>query len=292
METYGPTIRQIRLDKGFRQKEIYSGIVSKSYAIAFEKGQHQMGLNHFEKTLERLYLTYDEFIYIKNGYQGHELQPYAEIYADASNTGNLAELKKNYLSLADQLGFKATLQKNLIYLSGFSIASLTNHSDIAFWEQTAEPIKFIKNYLLGVESWTLFELAVFANSLSYFPISLTTQLMERSLQKLANYQHFQATNRLLAATLINFIDQLVDQNEWSKVNYFLPALKEISDSIDMSFERIIYLFFEGELNYALTKDPNSLKQIDQCIAMMSLLDHPKFLRSFQTAKATLLKNYQ
>lgn len=95
METYGPTIRQIRLDKGFRQKEIYSGIVSKSYAIAFEKGQHQMGLNHFEKTLERLYLTYDEFIYIKNGYQGHELQPYAEIYTDASNTGNLAELKKN-----------------------------------------------------------------------------------------------------------------------------------------------------------------------------------------------------
>lgn len=116
--------------------------------------------------------------------------------------------------------------------------------------------------------------------------------MERALQKLANYQHFQATNRLLAATLINFIDQLVDQNQWSKVNYFLPALKEISDSIDMSFERIIYLFFEGELNYALTKDPNYLKQIDQCIAMMSLLDHPKFLRSFQTAKATLLKNCQ
>lgn len=111
--------------------------------------------------------------------------------------------------------------------------------------------------------------------------------MERALQKLANYRSFEATNHLLAATLVNFIDQLVNQNNWRKVSHFLPALKEMRDSIDMSFERIIYLFFEGELNYPLTKEPTYLKQIAQCIAMVSLLNHPKFLRSFQNAKATL-----
>lgn len=34
---YGETIRQIRLKKGFTQKEVYGTIISKSYAIEFEK---------------------------------------------------------------------------------------------------------------------------------------------------------------------------------------------------------------------------------------------------------------
>ena len=38
MKNYGSTVRQIRLSKGFSHKEIYTGILSKSFAIDFEKG--------------------------------------------------------------------------------------------------------------------------------------------------------------------------------------------------------------------------------------------------------------
>ncbi|MNC17384.1 hypothetical protein D3C75_652610 [compost metagenome] len=38
MKHPGQTARSIRLSKGFSQKEIYTGIVSKSYAISFEQG--------------------------------------------------------------------------------------------------------------------------------------------------------------------------------------------------------------------------------------------------------------
>lgn len=42
MENYGLTICQIRLSKGFSHKEIYTGILSKSFAIDFEKGLYDI----------------------------------------------------------------------------------------------------------------------------------------------------------------------------------------------------------------------------------------------------------
>ncbi|MCF7523150.1 hypothetical protein L3X07_06975 [Levilactobacillus brevis] len=43
MQTIGRTLKQIRLAKGFTQKEIYQGIVSRSFAIRLESGQHDLG---------------------------------------------------------------------------------------------------------------------------------------------------------------------------------------------------------------------------------------------------------
>ncbi|MFM2490568.1 helix-turn-helix transcriptional regulator [Enterococcus avium] len=39
---HGEVVRKIRLSKGLTQKEVYLGIVSKSYAIEFEKGNHSI----------------------------------------------------------------------------------------------------------------------------------------------------------------------------------------------------------------------------------------------------------
>ena len=52
MENYGLTVRQIRLNKGFKQKEIYTGLLSKSFSIDFEKGlyaKHIKTINDFNR---------------------------------------------------------------------------------------------------------------------------------------------------------------------------------------------------------------------------------------------------
>lgn len=56
---YGETIRQIRLKKGFTQKEVYGTIISKSYAIEFEKGKHQIAANLLLQILENLSMDID-----------------------------------------------------------------------------------------------------------------------------------------------------------------------------------------------------------------------------------------
>ncbi len=61
MGSYGELIREIRLSKGLTQKEVYTGIISRSYAIGFEKGKHEITLSLFEEILKRIMVPLDEF---------------------------------------------------------------------------------------------------------------------------------------------------------------------------------------------------------------------------------------
>lgn len=64
MGSYGELIREIRLSKGLTQKEVYTGIISRSYAIGFEKGKHEITLSLFEEILKRIMVPLDEFFFI------------------------------------------------------------------------------------------------------------------------------------------------------------------------------------------------------------------------------------
>ncbi|MFQ6874888.1 MAG: transcriptional regulator, partial [Coprobacillus cateniformis] len=66
MEKYGLTVRQIRLNKGFKQKEIYTGLLSKSFSIDFEKGLYDIKFSIMLNILKRLMISIDEFILIHN----------------------------------------------------------------------------------------------------------------------------------------------------------------------------------------------------------------------------------
>ena len=55
---HGEVVRKIRLSKGLTQKEVYLGIVSKSYAIEFEKGNHSISATLLLDILERLSLYF------------------------------------------------------------------------------------------------------------------------------------------------------------------------------------------------------------------------------------------
>lgn len=61
---YGEKIREIRISKGLSKKEVYWGILSKSNAIEFEKGKHNISAVLLIAILEQLFMDIDEFMYI------------------------------------------------------------------------------------------------------------------------------------------------------------------------------------------------------------------------------------
>ena len=82
---HGEVVRKIRLSKGLTQKEVYLGIVSKSYAIEFEKGNHSISATLLLDILERLSLDMDEFLYISQDYRLNEQADYIFRYSNYSN---------------------------------------------------------------------------------------------------------------------------------------------------------------------------------------------------------------
>lgn len=89
---YGEKIREIRISKGLSQKEVYWGILSKSYAIEFEKGKHNISAVLLIAILEQLFMDIDEFMYIYETYHLNERSEYIERYAKYSNSHDLPGL--------------------------------------------------------------------------------------------------------------------------------------------------------------------------------------------------------
>ncbi|KRL13527.1 MAG: helix-turn-helix domain-containing protein [Schleiferilactobacillus harbinensis] len=67
MQSIGSTVKYLRQLKGFTQKEIYDGIVSRSFGIRFEQGKHDIGADKLFSLLDRLGVNADEFRYIQQG---------------------------------------------------------------------------------------------------------------------------------------------------------------------------------------------------------------------------------
>lgn len=68
----GKIIREIRKQKGFTQKEVYSGIASKTFYSDFEAGKHSVGVTKFQGFLKNLGISQKEFDYFKDSQQNNE----------------------------------------------------------------------------------------------------------------------------------------------------------------------------------------------------------------------------
>ncbi len=69
MEQMGITVRKIRQIKGLSQKQIYSGIVSRSFATRFERGDNDIQSEKLFKILNNLAVSPNEFQFINNNYK-------------------------------------------------------------------------------------------------------------------------------------------------------------------------------------------------------------------------------
>ncbi|WP_236696828.1 helix-turn-helix domain-containing protein [Pediococcus stilesii] len=69
MAKIGLTVHEIRINKGLTQKEVYAGIVSRSFANRFEKGLNDISASKLFSILDNLAVSLDEFRFISQNYQ-------------------------------------------------------------------------------------------------------------------------------------------------------------------------------------------------------------------------------
>ena len=81
MRKYGETIRKIRVGKGIKQSELYKDLISKSYAINFEQGKHDISFSLLEEILDRLLVSVDEFQYIDRDYNPNHINHFFSLFS-------------------------------------------------------------------------------------------------------------------------------------------------------------------------------------------------------------------
>jgi HTH-type transcriptional regulator, pheromone-responsive regulator len=187
----GQTTRRIRLSKGFSQKEIYTGIVSKSYAIAFEQGNATLNVQDLALVLERLCITYQEFEFIRSGYRNPDSLSLWRSFASAANNQQRGKLEELYHLHRND---KSDYHKVIAYLSRAIQYSFSAGTSLPSNPYMVEEQQFLIRYLMKKESWMLEEINLFSSYYYLFDADTQRLLMHScytSLLRYADYSHYE-----------------------------------------------------------------------------------------------------
>lgn len=240
---FGPMVRHIRLKKGFTQKEIYTEIISKSYAIEFEKGKHSISTALLIEVLDRLSMDIDEFLFINKGYILNEHSDYVYRLSKYGNTHDLEALKKLFVHLSKRDTLidnvhRAEVRCRIRVIDNFK---KTGHFDTSCILE--EDRWLIQDYLLRVETWTLHEVQLFGNTIEFLDFDAHFPLFKSVSKSFSLYVEYDRGREIFCATLINLINQAIKHSYFDYADVLIQQLKLLSTDYKEFFHHAIAKYF-------------------------------------------------
>lgn len=267
---YGKVVRDIRLNKGYSQKYLYSGIVSKTYAIEFEKGLHDMSVTKFMDILARLDMKFEEFEFIANGYQSSEEITSNVLIAVATNRGDIETLRKLRVYYdTPKTKEEEVLKARLNLLIYAYEESGKKHIEPAVYKK--EDVEILKNHLMSVESWTLKEFTFFLNNGYHFDYETYRILTEFALKQLRQYNSYPDVVKIKSYLFVNFLSTALANKDWDSINNYRQDVYEVTKNTEEGFQRILCVFGFNLYDYVMTKDQTFLTNAKTIEEMCYLL---------------------
>jgi len=278
---HGEVVRKIRLSKGLTQKEVYLGIVSKSYAIEFEKGNHSISATLLLDILERLSLDMDEFIYISQDYRLNEQANYIFRYSNYSNNHDLPALYQLFHELKKQQGAIATVHAAEVR-SRIRIIEATNRTgsytaDVVLPEDKATIIQ----YLTNLQTWTLQEIQLFANTLEFIDGEKQLIFFKQLSKSLELYKNYDRGREIFCSLLVNLIRETLDENQLDYAEVLIEQLFLLSTEYKEFFHRLCAKFFSHVLQIK-RGNPKEQKECEHLLALLYELDHQTLAKELES----------
>lgn len=266
---FGPKIREIRISKGYSQKAIYQDIISKSYAIEFEKGKHSIATTLLIEILDRLSMDIDEFLFIDKGYLLNDYSAYIYKLSKYSNTHDLKslyELLKKYADktrVIDQLRF-AEIRCRIQAIENFNRTG--RFDDSATIEEDRERIQ---NYLVEIETWTLREIQFFGNTIEFLDFEQHFPLFRNLSKSFPLYVEYDKGREIFCAMLVNVITQAIRHGYFDYAEVLIYQLQLLSSDYKEFFHRLLTKYFDNILS--IKRNSRDGQAIENCKIILDLL---------------------
>lgn len=294
MNNYGIVLRDIRISKGLSQKEIYSGIISKSYASAFEKGNHDISLILFEKILVRVNVSLDEFFFIYRGFSLTSIESFWFNYETSGNNNDLKNLYLLYEKFSKRSGELENVQTALLRSRIQLIEQLLKKNLFDVSVIFEEDKTTIKNYLFSIQTWTLEEIKIFANSIYFLEESLQKHFLEYALTLINTYKEYDRGRHIFCGLLVNATEIFIDKDDLEYANKLILNLDMLSNSYSSTFHRILSNYLKGLIKIKNNETECGYSQSLNAISMLKHLnyDDVAFLYEILLKQFTENKNIQ
>lgn len=281
MNNYGTLLKKIRIEKGISQKDVYSGIMTRQTYYLIESNASMPSFDKFLLILERLFLSVEEFLALLDpSCFPTENQLYYKL-SDAVFKKNRDCLER-LIQLVEQRYSSTKNEKYYHLLLITKAMRQINFEDVPLEQET--PLKQlmqpIKNYLIGVDKWYLYELKLLNNSLYCFDsaeaIALGT-LVTKKIEPLTRIEELQDAKLRI---YLNLSSLCLNNKDYTHTLEFAALAIDSAHSNYRLFEMLI-----ARLNGAIAKSANTTKQltpdISKYLDILLALDFGEIAEDYQ-----------
>ncbi|WOV86495.1 helix-turn-helix domain-containing protein [Sporosarcina oncorhynchi] len=272
MIAYGETVRQIREQKGLTMKVVADGICSISFLSKFERGDSDITLGLFTRVLDKLMMSFDEFLFVHNEFQPRQLEQFFKSIGNAYKRGDkdaLRKLKEQETKNSKQSGVEM-YQYHVLMLQMYESIIDNKAMDE---EVHKEDIQRLADYFFGVEVWGHYEFMLYNATMFFLETEMVLQLSRTAYEKSIRYQEFQKVNEVIGTILMNTITYLlgpVNQftNEMrfqAELNEFFSYLNALSIPEHKLFERANLLELKGAYKLRMGEKERGTAMIHKAI---------------------------
>ncbi|MTD38400.1 helix-turn-helix domain-containing protein [Erwinia sp. CPCC 100877] len=280
MNNYGTLLKKIRLEKGLSQKDVYSGIMTRQTYYLIETNVSMPSFDKFLLILEKLFLSVKEFLYL--------LDP--EVFPEENHLYyqmSQAVFKKdeqclNFLVQSSEQLYKATKNKKYFHLYLIAQAMhLINFKkeDTKTNRSLTHLMRPIKNYLIGVDTWYLYELKLLNNALYCFNLSEAISLSKLVTQKVGPLSQTEVFKDAKLRIYLNLSSLCLSYKDYSHTMHFSKLAKQNALMDYRLFESLI-----ADLNHAIAHSAVTSKQrtakIKKYLEILDYLDYGKVVEDY------------
>lgn len=270
------------MEKGLSQKDIYEGIMTRQTYYLIESNVSMPSFDKFLLILEKLFLSIDEFLSLLNPtiFPNEKLlyQELAELTFNKDKNG-LYLFIKNALRL-----YKETENKKYWHLQLIAESMFRIHFEEPCLSETKsleELMLPIKKYLIGIETWHVYELKLLNNSLYCFTLDEAISLVTLIGSKIETLTYTAEFQDVKLRIYLNLSFLCLKHQNYSAALHFSALAKESAQINYRLFERIV-----SELNYEIAR--SSIEKHDclspkanQLIQLLQSLDFIETVKEYQ-----------
>lgn len=264
----GETLRYLRENKHYTKKSVADGIVSISFYSQVEQGNSSITIELFFKLLKKLNVTYDEFFLIANNFEPSEEDRLWNNFISVYYEEDLSKMIVARNKIQQAIDNSPT--ENPVFETYLLTADLAINRT-RYEQPQQKDIDKLFQILFSVDTWTLFELKLFINTIHFFDVDLIMLLSSKMLDYSKKYHTKTEHISMYNSALINLIGALLKYRMMDEAAYFITILRRQSTSHRDLYERNMLLYLDGIRLIILEATEKGTRKISKSIEIFDTL---------------------
>jgi Rgg/GadR/MutR family transcriptional activator len=267
IENLGYTIKEIRKDKKIPIKSICTDVMDPGNYWRLESGQIESYFSNVVHLIDRLNVSYQEFMFILNERMVTDTINYNEKFFRAwshQSIEKIEELKNEVIEKYEETGdFKAKMR---IAICTLYINRIKNENYDKKSTQT------LSNYLFKIENWHYYELCLLINTLFIYDTESVFLLYQKAFKGMKRFEDIQETGNEGMILTVNTIYQCIRNDRKDYVIELVQHLDQIKLNRFTTYGRAIRKWVKCICDAYLLDDLEQIEESRKYVDIFKILD--------------------